>query len=190
MSGGTPGWVLLSGGSGCSSRLTIAMHDAQHDRRDHANGERHSEVVDDVGVLLPLVVVHHSQRVVLPGIVARERGTRISIDLGEVGAGHSRRIPAALDVDQEHRFRDILAGTTTATTVAAATATVATAATSATSAAASTGRPPVLHVDVTAVVHVAGATLPARAPRAVVQAGQLFATHRGTLHRFRHEIGQ
>lgn len=169
MSGGTPGRFRLSG---CGGRLTVAVHDAEHDGRDDADGERDGEVVNDVGVLLPLVVADHGQRVVLPRIVARERGAQAAVRLGEVGTGDGRRVPTTLDVDQQHGFRhDYATGTGRAVSAAA------------------TDRP-VRHVDVTAVVHVAGAPFPARAPRAVVQAGQLLAAHRRALHRFRHEVGQ
>jgi len=184
VSGGTPGRLrqcLLSGRCG-RGLLTVAVHDAQHDGRDHAHGERDGKVVDDVGVLLPLVVADHGQRVVLPGIVARERGARYAVRLGEIGTSHGRRVTAALDVDQQHGLgHDHVAAATRRHLYATATATGATD---------SIGGRPVRHVNVTAVVYVAGATLPARAPRAVVQAGQLFAAHRGALHRFRHEVGQ
>jgi len=184
VSRGTPGrfrQCVLCGGRG-RGLLTVAVHDAQHDGRDHAHGERDGKVVDDVGVLLPLVVVDHGQRVVLTGIVTRERGARHAVGLGEIGTGHGRRVTAALDVDQQHGLGHAH--------IAAATGRQPDATATATDATDSTGGRPVLHVNVTAVVHVAGATLPARAPRAVVQAGQLFAAHRGALHRFRHEVGQ
>jgi len=186
VSGGTPGRFLqcvLSGGCG-RCLLTVAVHDAQHDGRDYAHGERDGEVVDDVGVLLPLVVADHGQRVVLSGIVTRERGTRHAVGFCEIGTGHGRRVTTALDVDQEHSLvHDHVAAASATGRHLHATAT-------AIDATDSTGGRPVCHVNVTAVVHVAGASLPARAPRAVVQAGQLFAAHRCALHWFRHEVGQ
>lgn len=193
MSRGTPGRFERRGLSGGGGRLTVAMHHAQHDGRDHAHGEWDGEVVDDVGILLSLVVCDHGQRVVLPGIVTRERGAWHTVRPGKVGAGHGRWVTAALDVDQKHGFghdNRVAAATsaTAATTTAETTAANATPAT-ATGATGRTGRP-VRDVYVTAVVHVAGAALPARAPCAVVQAGQLFSAYRGALHRFRHEVGQ
>jgi len=96
VSGGAPGRFRVSGGAG---GLTVAVHDAQHDGRDDADGKRHREVVYDVGVLLPFVVVDHGQRVVLPRVVAREPGAQAAVHPSKIGARDGRRVPAALDVD-------------------------------------------------------------------------------------------
>lgn len=94
-------------------------------------------------------------------MIARELHALNPIRIREVGAQHTRRITASLDVNEQHRVVCPVRGVT---------------------------RVVVTHVYVGAVVEVAGASLPAGAPAAVGQADELFPSRRDAGDGLRHEV--
>lgn len=140
----------------------VAVHHAQRHRSGQRYHERHREVVDDDGHLLVADVVRQHDGPVLSRVVTRELDTLHPVRVREVGAKHARRIPATLNVNQQH---GVVCPVRKLTGIVVA------------------------DVDVRAVVEVAGAALPAGAPAAVRETDEFFAARRHARHGFGHEIG-
>lgn len=140
----------------------IAVHHAKGHRCGQRDHEGHRKVVDDYRHLLVANVVRQHDGPVLPRMITGEFDTLHPVRVRKIGTKHVRRIPATLNVNQQHCVISSvrkLAGIVVA------------------------------DVDVRAVVEVAGATLPTRTPAAVRETDEFFTPRRHTRHRFCHKIG-
>lgn len=146
---------------------TITVHDAEKHGRDDGHDERHHEEVDDRVDLVLAVVRRHHDRLVLLRVVAGKDGPLEAVQVGEVFALDRGRVAAALDVDQQDRLlRPLDVGQVEQLRRRRVER---------------EGKVQIVyerHVDVRALEHVRGAALPARAPRAVEQAGHVLAARR------------
>lgn len=146
---------------------TITVHYAKKHRRDDRNDEwNHEKVYDRLQLLLPVVRSHHD-RFILLRVVTWKHCALEAVQIGEVFALDRRWVTAAFYVHQKDRFLRSL----------------------------DIGQIEQLrgrrvererkvqivdkrHIDMGTLEHIRGAALAARAPRAVEQAGHVFAPRR------------
>lgn len=140
----------------------IAVHHAKSDRGGQRYHEGHREVVDDNGHLLVTDVVCQHDGSVLPRMITRKFDPFNPVRVREIRAKHVRRIPATLNVNQQH---SVISSIRKLTGIVVA------------------------DVNVRAVVEVAGATFSARTPAAIRETDEFFTSRRHTRHRFCHKIG-
>lgn len=77
---------------------TVAVHDAQHNRRCQSHDEGHGKVVDDhLHMFLP-VVMHKDHGSVLAGVITGELGVFFAVRRGEVLTVNVGGIPATFNV--------------------------------------------------------------------------------------------
>lgn len=156
---------------------TIAMHNTQGNRGHDAYNERNNEKINNGAYLLGTVVPAHSDRFILPRVIARKGGAEHSVLCGKIRTPNTRRISASLNIDQKHGL--VVPGRLAAGFLAVT-------AELGWLVAAVLFR--VLYVDVGATVEVAGAAFAARAPGAVEKAGVVVSSGGNAGDRFRYEV--
>lgn len=135
----------------CRATTAVTMHDAKSYRSSQSDNKWHSKVMNNYSHLLVAFIMTKYKCTIFTRMVARKSDALTAEGLCEIGASHSWRIPTTLDVYKKHCF--VGAG-----------------------AIAGSCRIVVGHIDMSAVICVAGATFATRTPRAVCQTCKILAT--------------